>query len=74
MDTSYARKATSQEALRATDLSSAEWMRLQEGYRLGEFLMPCCDAPAVPKTSPLGLQFFAHAAGQCGGAPESIWH
>jgi hypothetical protein len=55
-------------------MTDVEWTELQETYHLGELLMPCCDAPAVPKTSPLGLQFFAHAAGKCGGAPESIWH
>lgn len=39
----------------------------------GMFELPC-DAAAVPKTSPLGLQLFARAAGKCAGAPESISH
>ncbi|MGE8569637.1 MAG: hypothetical protein ACN6PV_24450 [Achromobacter sp.] len=35
---------------------------------------PYASSFTVPKTSPLGLQFFAHASGTCGAAPESIWH
>lgn len=37
--------------------------------------MPCCQVPAVPKTSPLGNFFFAHARrGECKTAPESAEH
>jgi competence protein CoiA len=58
----------------ASLLSPDAWRDLQVTYRMGELSMPCCSAPAVPKTSPNGLQFFAHAAGTCGSAPETIWH
>lgn len=58
----------------ASLLSSIAWRELQVTYAMGELSMPCCGAPAVPKTSPNGLQFFAHAAGTCGSAPETLWH
>lgn len=58
----------------ASLLNPMAWRQLQVSYTLGELSMPCCDSPAIPKTSPNGLQFFAHAAGTCGGAPETIWH
>jgi competence protein CoiA len=58
----------------ASLLNPTTWRELQVSYRVGELTMPCCGAPAVPKTSANGLQFFAHAAGTCGSAPESIWH
>ncbi|CAN7783242.1 competence protein CoiA family protein [Cupriavidus necator] len=41
---------------------------------LGSFVMACCPAPAVLKTSPNGVQFFAHASGECTTAPETVWH
>lgn len=31
-------------------------------------------APSVPKTSPVGIQFFAHVSRTCCAAPESAWH
>jgi len=54
--------------------SEAEWLKLKGGYQLGELTMPCCGAPAVPKTSANGLQFFAHHSDECSSSPESIWH
>lgn len=36
--------------------------------------MPCCGAAAVPKTSPNGRRFFAHAGGECGTSAEGLWH
>lgn len=73
--TSYARHAAPSEGrIYADALDPISWRRLQETYKIGSLTMPCCDAPAIPKTSPLGLQFFAHASGTCGAAPESVWH
>lgn len=75
LDTTYARDARDKERrVYAADLSPAQWRALQVSYRIGDLLMPCCDAPAVPKESPLGLQFFAHAGGQCSTSPEGQWH
>ena len=74
-DTSYARYAADPELrLQAYMLNSEEWRRLQTSYQVGELLMPCCEASAIPKTSPYGLQFFAHASGQCSSSPEGLWH
>lgn len=42
--------------------------------QLGDYVLPCCDAPAVPKTSINGVQFFSHLADECVTAPETIWH
>jgi competence CoiA-like predicted nuclease len=36
--------------------------------------MKCCGAPAIPKTSKLGTQFFAHKTNACGEGKESIEH
>lgn len=74
-DTSYARYAADPELrLQAHVLNAEEWRRLQTSYQVGELLMPCCEAAAIPKTSPYGLQFFAHAGGQCSSSPEGLWH
>lgn len=50
------------------------WSALQQSYRVGELAMPCCGAPAIPKTSANGRRFFAHAGGECGTSPEGLWH
>ncbi|MBL4761562.1 MAG: hypothetical protein JKY93_02555 [Gammaproteobacteria bacterium] len=50
------------------------WLDLQQTYTIGNLLMPCCEAPAIPKTSPNGLQFFAHHSDMCSTSPESEWH
>lgn len=57
------------------ELDAAEWEGLK-GKPLGTYRMPDADWPAVPKTSPLGLQFFAYGPGYNGEkrAPESIEH
>lgn len=41
---------------------------------MGDYTLRCCDQPAVQKTSPTGLQFFAHLHDECTTAPESQWH
>ena len=74
-DTSYARDAANPELrLHAHTLNADEWRNLQTSYQVGDLLMPCCEASAIPKTSPYGLQFFAHAGGQCSSSPEGLWH
>ena len=40
-----------------------------------QLIMPCCEARAIPKTSPHGIFFFAHyRRGGCDSAPESQEH
>lgn len=58
----------------AASISSDEWERLKQAARLGDFVMPCCKAPAVLKTSINGLPFFAHLSDECSTAPETKWH
>lgn len=36
--------------------------------------MRCCGSPAIPKTSKLGTQFFAHKSDTCGVGGESAEH
>ena len=58
----------------ASVISRIEWEALKQTARLGDFVMPCCSAPAVLKTSVNGLPFFAHLSDECVTAPETIWH
>lgn len=58
----------------ASDYSEIEWTEIKKSYSIGDYLMSCCGASAVPKTSPNGEQFFAHYAGECSTAPETKWH
>ncbi len=58
----------------AAMICSDEWERLKKEARTGDFLMPCCKAPAVLKTSINGLPFFAHLSNECETAPETKWH
>ncbi|STQ89997.1 competence protein CoiA [Iodobacter fluviatilis] len=53
---------------------SVDWEILKQAAQLGDFVMPCCKAPAVLKTSINGLPFFAHLSDECATAPETIWH
>jgi len=50
------------------------WQALKDSYKIGDLLMPCCMTPAIPKTSPNFLQFFAHYSDGCASSPESQWH
>jgi competence protein CoiA len=50
------------------------WKAFKDSYSVGEFLTPCCLTPAIPKTSPNGLRFFAHYSDECTTSPESKWH
>lgn len=47
------------ETIEAPDVSPGNWLALKGGYRDSGLTM-VCGQPAIPKTSPLGLQFFAH--------------
>ena len=55
-------------------ISSCAWEEMKQATQLGDFLMPCCKAPAVPKTSINGVPFFAHLSDECDTAPETKWH
>lgn len=61
-------------AVNALRMSPADWDHLQRSYTVGQLIMPCCKGAAVPKVSPNGLQFFAHASGACSESEESQWH
>lgn len=51
-----------------------EWEILKAQYQVGDYLMECCNTPAIPKTSINGVQFFSHQSDECSTAPETIWH
>lgn len=51
------------------------WASLKETYKNQSLIMPCCQMKAVPKTSKLGTQYFAHARrGDCDSNPETKEH
>lgn len=58
----------------AAAIPSWDWEGLKQAAQLGDFVMPCCMAPAVLKTSINGLPFFAHLSDECVTAPETKWH
>lgn len=58
----------------ATRILSSDWEALKQTAQLGDFVMPCCKAPAILKTSINGLPFFAHHSDECATAPETKWH
>ncbi|HIC0562153.1 TPA: competence protein CoiA [Escherichia coli] len=58
----------------AASIPGTEWEALKQTAQLGDFVMPCCMAPAILKTSINGLPFFAHLSDECGTAPETKWH
>lgn len=61
--------------IHAFALDAAQWAELKGNYKPLNLRMPCCQVPAVPKTSTLGNFFFAHARrGGCTTAPESAEH
>lgn len=54
-----------------------QWQDLKARHKakVTSLWMPCCQVPAVPKTSPRGTFFFAHARrGECTTADESPEH
>lgn len=58
----------------ASLFSTDEWDALKQTAQLGDFVMPCCQSPAVLKTSINGVPFFAHLTDACATAPETLWH
>jgi competence protein CoiA len=58
----------------AESFNEHDWQALKDSYKVGDLLMPCCMALAIPKTSPNFLQFFAHLSDECASSPESQWH
>ena len=58
----------------AADYASSDWEALKLCTQLGDFILPCCEAPAVLKTSIRGVPFFAHLTDECATAPETKWH
>jgi competence protein CoiA len=58
----------------ADSYTSQSWEKLKAESSPGDFIMPCCNASAVLKTSINGLAFFAHSSDECATAPETIWH
>lgn len=58
----------------AENFNEHNWQALKDSYKVGDLLMPCCMTPAIPKTSPNSLQFFAHLSDECTSSPESQWH
>jgi hypothetical protein len=70
----FARRSDGSGVVDATTLDAATWRALQTTYHVGELLMPCCDSPAIPKSSRNGVPFFAHAGNGCQTSPESQWH
>jgi hypothetical protein len=56
-------------------MNADQWLELKGSYKALNLRMPCCQTPAVPKTSTIGNFFFAHARrGECNTAPESVEH
>lgn len=58
----------------AAAFAGAAWEELKRSAKLGEYVMACCAAPAVLKTSINGVAFFAHLSDECATAPETVWH
>ena len=63
-------------SIEAPECTPERWAALKEERRVRQHLtMPCCEAQAIPKTSRLGTQFFAHKArGGCQWRPETEEH
>ncbi len=61
-------------AVHVADYRPAEWEALKLASQLGDFVMECCQAPAVLKTSINGVRFFSHLSDECATAPETVWH
>lgn len=55
--------------------SPTEWEALKASRKERDMRMPCCGRGAIPKTSALGTQFFAHARrGECESGQETREH
>ncbi|AXC69482.1 hypothetical protein DOE63_31375 [Salmonella enterica subsp. diarizonae serovar 59:z10:-] len=63
------------EPIQSFNLDFDEWASLKETYKDKSLLMPCCQRKAIPKTSKLGTQYFAHSKrGDCTSSPETQEH
>lgn len=63
------------EPIQSFDLAKEEWAALKVEYKQRELTMPCCGRTAIPKTSNLGTQYFAHSRkSDCTSAPETAEH
>lgn len=60
--------------LLAFAIPERDWDDLKRSHTTRAILMPCCGTRAIPKTSKLGLQFFAHSTNDCNFKPESPEH
>lgn len=61
--------------LNAFEYDTERWAELKGSYKRLGLHMPCCQMPAIPKTSTRGNFFFAHArVGECTTADESPEH
>ncbi len=57
------------------DLTKEEWNDLKRNYRIKDLKTVCCGNKAIPKTSNLGTQFFAHSRrAECTSKPETKEH
>lgn len=65
---------SSNDRLISFDFTSEDWNDLKANYVALGLHMKCCGAPAIPKTSKLGTQFFSHKTDACGVGKESIEH
>lgn len=69
------RAASNSGDLHAFNFGASEWAELKKSYGSIGLRMPCCNSPAIPKTSSLGNYFFAHVRkGECTSAPETAEH
>lgn len=71
------RASSDQGDLHAFAMTAEQWQQLKTACKTNalSLWMPCCKVPAVPKTSPRGNFFFAHARrGECNTADESPEH
>lgn len=63
------------EVIQSFRLEPGEWSNLKGSYKSKSLLMPCCQTKAIPKTSKLGTQYFAHSKrGGCASNPETQEH
>lgn len=59
----------------AFQYSEEAWQVLKANHKSLNLIMPCCNSSAIPKTSPRGTQFFAHAKKHdCNSVSESQEH
>lgn len=62
-------------SIHSFDLDESEWKKLKSTYKSHSLKMPCCGKNAIPKTSKLGTQYFAHSRrGECTSKPETQDH